>query len=174
LEALIPAVESGLDVPLVYNTGGYDSVETLKLLDGIVDIYMPDFKFWDNEWAKRFCRAGDYREKAVEAIREMHRQVGDLEIDDSGVATRGLLIRHLVMPGVAAGTEGVMRFLASEISRHTYVNVMDQYRPCWKAEKDALINRRITRGEYEQALEQASQAGLYRLDNRVGARLARF
>jgi putative pyruvate formate lyase activating enzyme len=174
LEALIPAVEAGLDVPLVYNTGGYDSAETLKLLDGVFDIYMPDFKFWDNEWAKRLCHAGDYRERAMEALREMHRQVGDLEINDSGVATRGLLVRHLVMPGVVAGTEGVMRFLASEISRHTYVNVMDQYRPCWKAEKDAAINRRITRGEYEQALAQARQAGLYRLDDRVRARLARL
>jgi len=141
LEALIPAVEAGLNVPLVYNTGGYDSVETLKLLDGVFDIYMPDFKFWDNE---------------------------------AGMATRGLLVRHLVMPGDAAGTKGVMRFLAMEISRNTYVNVMDQYRPCWEAEKNAAINRRITRGEYEQALEQARQAGLYRLDERVRARLARF
>jgi len=141
LEALIPAVEAGLNVPLVYNTGGYDSVETLKLLDGVFDIYMPDFKFWDNE---------------------------------AGMATRGLLVRHLVMPGDAAGTKGVMWFLAMEISRNTYVNVMDQYRPCWEAEKNAAINRRITRGEYEQALEQARQAGLYRLDDRVRARLARF
>jgi putative pyruvate formate lyase activating enzyme len=170
LEALVPAVEGGLDVPLVYNTGGYDSVETLTLLDGVFDIYMPDFKFWDNEWAKRFCLADDYRERAMEALREMHRQVGDLEIDEAGVATRGLLVRHLVMPGVVAGTEGVMRFLATEISRHTYVNVMDQYRPCWKAEKDAAINRRIIRGEYEQALEVARQAGLYRLDDRVRIR----
>jgi putative pyruvate formate lyase activating enzyme len=170
LEALIQAVENGLDVPLVYNTGGYDSVETLKMLDGIVDIYMPDFKFWDNEQAKRFCRTDDYRERAAEAIREMHRQVGDLEIDDSGVATRGLLIRHLVMPGNAAGTEGVMRFLASEISRRTYVNIMDQYRPCGKAERDGTINRRISRGEYEHALEQARKTGLYRLDDRVRVR----
>jgi putative pyruvate formate lyase activating enzyme len=161
-----------LNVPLVYNTGGYDSVETLKLLDGVCDIYMPDFKFWDNEWAKRFCRAGDYRERAMEALREMHRQVGDLEIDETGVATRGLLVRHLVMPGDAAGTEGVMRFLASEISRNTYVNVMDQYHPCWKADKDATINRRITRKEYVQALEQARQAGLRRLDDRIRARMA--
>jgi putative pyruvate formate lyase activating enzyme len=174
LEALIPAVEAGLNVPLVYNTGGYDSVETLKLLDGVFDIYMPDFKFWDNEWANLFCRADDYRERAVETLREMHRQVGDLEINEAGVATRGLLVRHLVMPGDAAGTKGVMRFLAMEISRNTYVNVMDQYRPCWEAEKNAAINRRITRGEYEQALEQARQAGLYRLDDRVRSRLARF
>ena len=172
LEALIPAVEGGLDVPLVYNTGGYDSVETLKLLDGVVDIYMPDFKFWDNRWAERLCMAADYRERAVEAFREMHRQVGDLETDESGIAVRGLLVRHLVMPGGIAGTGEVMRFLASEISRHTYVNVMDQYHPCWEAQKTPEVNRRITRGEYEQALEMARQAGLYRMDDRVRARLA--
>ncbi len=167
LEALIPAIEGGLNVPLVYNTGGYDSVETLKLLDGVFDIYMPDFKFWDNEWAKRFCCVGDYRERAMEAIREMHRQVGDLEIDHSGVAVRGLLVRHLVMPGGVAGTERVMPFLALEISRHTYINVMDQYRPCGKMEVDSPINRRATRTEYELALDQARRAGLYRLDGRV-------
>ena len=167
LEALIPAIEAGLNVPLVYNTGGYDSIETLRLLDGVFDIYMPDFKFWDNEWAKRFCGVADYRERAAEALREMHRQVGDLEIDETGVATRGLLVRHLVMPGDVSGTEGVMRFLASEISKQTYVNVMDQYHPCGKADKDAAINRRITRGEYEKALEEARRVGLYRLDDRV-------
>lgn len=174
LEALIPAVEGGLDVPLVYNTGGYDSVETLRLLDGVVDIYMPDFKFWDNHWSERLCMAGDYRERALEAFREMHRQVGDLEMDESGVAVRGLLVRHLVMPGGIAGTGEVMRFLASEISRHTYVNVMDQYHPCWEAQKTPEINRRITREEYEEALEAARKAGLYRLDSRVRTRLARF
>lgn len=170
LEALVQAVGGGLHVPLVYNTGGYDSVETLRLLDGIVDIYMPDFKFWDNAWAERLCCAGDYRERAMEALREMHRQVGDLEIDGTGVAVRGLLVRHLVMPGGAAGTEGVMRFLATEISRDTYVNVMDQYRPCWEAQKTPAINRRISREEYEQALEAARTAGLHRLDNRVRTR----
>jgi len=174
LEALVPAVEGGLDVPLVYNTGGYDSVETLRLLDGVVDIYMPDFKFWDNAWAERFCYAGDYRERATEALREMHRQVGDLEIDEAGVAVRGLLVRHLVMPGGVAGTEEVMRFLAAEISRDTYVNVMDQYRPCWEANKTPAINRRITGKEYEEALDMARKAGLHRLDNRVRTQLARF
>jgi putative pyruvate formate lyase activating enzyme len=170
LEALVAAAEGGLSAPLVYNTGGYDSVETLRLLDGVVDIYMPDFKFWDNAWAERFCYAGDYRERAMEALREMHRQVGDLEIDEAGVAVRGLLVRHLVMPGGVAGTEGVMQFLAREISRDTYVNVMDQYRPCWEAHKTPAINRRITGEEYEQALEAARQAGLHRLDNRVRTR----
>ncbi len=174
LEALVAAAESGLSVPLVYNTGGYDSVETLRLLDGVVDIYMPDFKFWDNAWAERFCYAGDYRERAMEALREMHRQVGDLAIDEAGVAVRGLLVRHLVMPGGVAGTQGVMQFLAREISRDTYVNVMDQYRPCWEAHKTPAINRRITVEEYDQALEAARQAGLHRLDNRVRTRLARF
>lgn len=174
LEALVAAAESGLSVPLVYNTGGYDSVETLRLLDGVVDIYMPDFKFWDNAWAERFCYAGDYRERAMEALQEMHRQVGDLAIDEAGVAVRGLLVRHLVMPGGVAGTQGVMQFLAREISRDTYVNVMDQYRPCWEAHKTPAINRRITVEEYDQALEAARQAGLHRLDNRVRTRLARF
>lgn len=170
LEALVQAVEGGLHVPLVYNTGGYDSVETLTLLDGVVDIYMPDFKFWENAWAERLCGAGDYRERAMEALREMHRQVGDLEIDEAGVAVRGLLVRHLVMPGGTAGTEGVMRFLATEISRDTYVNVMDQYRPCWEAQKTPAVNRRISREEYEQALEAARKAGLHRLDDRVRTR----
>jgi putative pyruvate formate lyase activating enzyme len=172
LEATVPAAEGGLNVPLVYNTGGYDSVDTLRLLDGVVDIYMPDFKFWDNAWAERFCYAGDYRERAMEALREMHRQVGDLEIDEAGVALRGLLVRHLVMPGGVAGTEEVMRFLAAEISRDTYVNVMDQYHPRWEANKTPAINRRITRGEYEQALEAARKAGLHRLDDKVRTPLA--
>lgn len=170
LEALPAAIEKGLQIPIVYNCGGYERVSALKLLDGIVDIYMPDFKFWDNAWAERFCYAGDYRERAMEALREMHRQVGDLEIDEAGVAVRGLLVRHLVMPGGVAGTEEVMRFLAAEISRDTYVNVMDQYRPCWEANKTPAINRRITGEEYEQALDMARKAGLHRLDDRVRMR----
>ncbi|MFB3926685.1 MAG: radical SAM protein [Syntrophales bacterium] len=164
LEALLPAIEKGLDIPLVYNTGGYDSVETLRILDGVIDIYMPDFKFWDEKWAERFCRAPDYRNRAVAALREMHRQVGDLRFDTSGVAVRGLLVRHLVMPGGAAGTREIMDFIAKEISVDTYVNVMDQYRPCGDAGKDPLVNRRITHDEYEQAVAWAKKAGLKRLD----------
>lgn len=164
LEALIPAVQAGLDVPLVYNCGGYESVESLKLLEGIFDIYMPDFKFWDNRYAERACGIDDYRERALEALREMHRQVGDLEIDARGIACRGLLVRHLVMPNNVAGTREVLKFLAEEISRRTYVNIMDQYRPCGQAYNDPLINRRITPDEYREAIRWAREFGLERLD----------
>ncbi len=167
LEGLYIAVEHGLNIPLVYNTGGYDNVETLKILDGIFDIYMPDFKFWDQKWADRFCNASDYREKAADAIREMHRQVGDLIMNEDGIAVKGLLVRHLVMPNNAANTEEVMKFLADEISLNTYVNVMDQYRPCYRAKDDSIINRRITSEEFEAAIESAGKAGLKRLDSRV-------
>lgn len=165
LEGLLCAVEAGLDVPLVYNSGGYDTVETLRLLDGVVDIYMPDFKFWDSRWAERYCQAPDYRERAVETVKEMHRQVGDLQMDDRGVATRGLLVRHLVMPRGIAGTADVMRFLADEISPQTYVNVMAQYRPCGKAGQDEDIGRALRTDEYEAALDAARDAGLAQYDN---------
>lgn len=164
LEALLPAIENGLKVPLVYNTGGYDKTETLKILDGIFDIYMPDFKFWDEKWAERFCSAPDYRKHAVLSIKEMHRQVGDLVIDEKGVAVKGLIVRHLVMPNDVANTKAIMNFLADKVSRHTYVNVMDQYHPCGKAIKDPIINRRITRSEFVDAMRWAKEAGLYRLD----------
>lgn len=164
LEGLIIAVENGLCVPLVYNTGGYDRIETLKILDGIVDIYMPDFKFWNEKWAGRLCAAPDYRKKAAAAVKEMHRQVGDLVIDTSGVAVKGLIVRHLVMPNDVANTREVMTFLAEKISRDTYVNVMDQYHPCGKAMSDPNINRRITRSEYIAAVRWATDAGLHRLD----------
>jgi putative pyruvate formate lyase activating enzyme len=167
LEALVLAADAGLDLPLVYNTGSYDSVKTIRVLEGIFDIYMPDFKFWEEEPAKTFCSAPDYREAACAACKEMHAQVGDLVIDRGGIARRGLLVRHLVMPGGLAGTQEVMRFLAQEISRNTYVNVMDQYRPCYKARDDSRIHRRITHAEYEEALEAARTAGIHRLDARV-------
>ncbi len=147
LEALEYAVDSGLNVPLVYNTGGYDSVETLKLLEGIVDIYMPDFKFWDPEMARRYLKAPDYPDKAKDAIREMHRQVGDLTLDGNGIAQKGVLLRHLVMPGGTAGTRDIMRFVAEEISPDTYVNIMDQYRPCGNAAKYPPLGRCITHEE---------------------------
>ncbi|MCX5852634.1 MAG: radical SAM protein [Deltaproteobacteria bacterium] len=166
LEGLLAAVEHGISVPLVYNTGGYDSVETLKLLDGVIDIYMPDFKFWYASRAERFCRASDYRERAIDAIREMHRQVGDLVLDAGGIAERGLLVRHLVMPNDVAGTGEVMKFLAGRISPDTYVNVMDQYRPCFRADTDAMINRPVTGAEFRRAVEAAREAGLTRLDPR--------
>lgn len=167
LEAVAVAASAGMDLPLVYNTGGYDTLDTLRMLEGVFDIYMPDFKFWDEEPARTFCSAPDYREVACDAIREMHRQVGDLEMDDRGIARRGLLVRHLVMPGGLAGTAGVMRFLARDISPDTYVNVMDQYHPCHQARDDARIGRRISTSEYAEAIEETRSAGLHRLDSKV-------
>ena len=170
LEALPFAIEKGMKVPLVYNSGGYDSVETLKLSEGVFDIYMPDFKFWDNRWAERYCNASDYREVALDALREMHRQVGELVTDDGGIAVTGLLVRHLVMPKEIAGSEKFFEFLAKEISPHTYVNVMDQYRPCGSAQKDEFIHRRLEMGEYRDAIDAARKAGLKRLDPRERVR----
>jgi putative pyruvate formate lyase activating enzyme len=170
LEALAVAAGRGLAIPLVYNSGGYDGVETLRLLDGVVDIYMPDFKFWDAKWAERYCGAPDYRERAMEAIREMHRQVGDLTLDEQGIALRGLLVRHLVMPRGIAGTGPIMRFLAHDISRDTYVNVMAQYHPCGHAAGDPFIGRPVTSGEFDAALEQARAAGLIRIPKRFNDR----
>lgn len=171
LEALPNAIESGLNIPLVYNSGGYDKKESIEMLDDIFDIYMPDFKFWDNKWAKLYCDAQEYREYAVSSIREMHRQVGDLIIDEDGIAERGLLIRHLVMPEKIAGTKDVMEYLADNISKNTYVNVMDQYRPCGRVHEDKSIGRRLTAIEYKKAVETAKRAGLNRLDSRERVRL---
>jgi putative pyruvate formate lyase activating enzyme len=164
LEALERAVEKGLKLPVVYNSSGYDSVETLQLLDGIVDIYMPDFKFWDNRVAQNTCGVGDYRERACEALAEMHRQVGDLVLDENGLAVSGLLVRHLVMPNGLAGTREVMRFLAEEISPDTYVNVMDQYRPCGMALENERLNQAVTRVEYDEAMRAAREEGIHRFD----------
>ncbi len=166
LEALAVAARSGLGLPLVYNTGGYDSVETLRLLEGVIDIYMPDFKFWDPEPAARFAGAPDYPERARAAVLEMHRQVGDLEIGPDGVARRGLLVRHLVLPEGLAGTPGVCRFLAEEIGCDTYINVMNQYHPAGRLERLGPLNRPVTRREHEEALAAARAAGLWRLDAR--------
>ncbi len=166
LEALPVAIEAGLNVPLVYNSGGYDAVETLKLLDGVVDIYMPDFKFWDPEVAGKLCAAQDYPERAREAFQEMHRQVGDLALDDLGLARRGLLVRHLVLPDNLAGTAQVMKFLAEELSPNTYVNVMAQYRPCGRAFEHPSLGRLPTQQEQLEAQEAARRAGLSRLDRR--------
>ncbi|MFH1240874.1 MAG: radical SAM protein [Pseudomonadota bacterium] len=171
IEALILAIHKGLRVPLVYNSGGYDRKETLELLDGIFDIYMPDFKFWGGEWAERYCSAPDYEEVAKAAIKEMHRQVGDLVLDDRGIALRGLIVRHLVMPNNVARTEKIMEFLSKEISPNTYVNVMDQYRPCGAADQDKFINRRLRGQEYKDAVNSARAAGLVRLDSRERPRL---
>ena len=165
LEALPPAVEGGLRLPLVYNTSAYDSGAALSLMDGLVDIYMPDFKFWDPAVAGRLA-AADYPEVARGAIREMHRQVGDLVVDGRGIAVRGLLVRHLVMPGGLAGTRGVMRFLAG-LSRDTFVNVMGQYRPAGRVGKGgehAEIDRRLRDSELEEAFRIARGEGLHRFD----------
>jgi putative pyruvate formate lyase activating enzyme len=166
LEALALAIAGGLNVPLVYNTGGYDAVETLRILDGVIDIYMPDFKFWEPAVAGRFCSAADYPEMARAAFKEMHRQVGDLVLDEEGIARRGLLVRHLVLPDGLAGTKEIMEFLAREISPNTYVNVMGQYRPCGRAGEHPSLSRFLTGLEHLQAQEIARQAGLTRLDRR--------
>ncbi|RJP31426.1 MAG: 4Fe-4S cluster-binding domain-containing protein [Candidatus Omnitrophota bacterium] len=164
LDAVAIAVENGFQLPLVYNTGGYDSVEVLRLLEGIIDIYMPDFKYGDSTVAERFSQAGDYPEIARNAVKEMHRQVGDLVLDDHGIARRGLLIRHLVLPNNQAGTQEIMRFLAEKISPNTFVNIMGQYRPCWKANAVEEINRPARVSEIQQAREVALQSGLNRFD----------
>ncbi len=165
LDALGPAVEAGLKVPLVFNTGGYDSVSTLRLLDGIVDIYMPDAKYADSEVAQELSGAPDYPRVMRVALTEMHRQVGDLQIDEDGLAWRGLLVRHLVLPEDLAGTAEIMEFLAS-LSEDTYVNVMAQYRPCHEAHDHPPMERRITREEYRRGVQAALDAGLHRLDER--------
>ncbi len=165
LEALVIAAEQGLAVPLVYNCGGYESVETLTLLAGVVDIYMPDAKYSDGLVAARLSGASDYPERMKAAIAEMHRQVGDLQIDERGLAQHGLLVRHLVLPNNLAGSEGIMRFLAN-LSTGTYVNVMAQYRPCYRAGEVNEINRRPTLAEYRDAVQAALDAGLHRLDER--------
>ncbi len=162
LEAVDEAAAGDLCIPLVWNCGGYESLEALRILEGVVDIYMPDIKFSDPGPAREFCDAPDYYERAKEAVREMHRQTGDLAIIPSGLAERGLLVRHLVMPGGLAGSEEVIRFLAEEISKETYLNIMDQYRPCYRALEHQAIGRGISGEEYRSVLELARRAGLRR------------
>ncbi len=164
MQALMIAAENGLTVPLVYNSSGYDHVSTLKQLDGIIDIYMPDFKFWDPEMARETCRAPDYPQMAKQAIAEMHRQTGPLLINPSGLAEKGLLVRHLVMPEGTAGTTEVMNFLANEISVDTYVNIMPQYRPCGRAWESPILRRPLQLHEFREAINAALKAGLSRMD----------
>ncbi len=161
------AAERGLEVPLVYNTSAYDSLETLHLLDGIIDIYMPDIKCMDSRTSAELLNAVDYPQVATAAIIEMHRQVGDLQVGEDGIAIRGLLVRHLVMPADMATTSAAMEFLANHVSPNTYVNIMDQYRPVAEARQHPIIGRRITRGEYERAVSDALAAGITRLDQRI-------
>jgi len=166
LEALVIAAEGGLRLPLVYNTGGYDSPEALALLDGVIDIYMPDMKYADPAVARQYSHIRDYAAVNRAAVKEMHRQVGDLALDERGIARRGLLVRHLVLPGGLAGSRAVLRFIAEEISPHTYVNLMDQYRPCYKAVDDPILGRPLARAEFKAALAAARELGLDRLDRR--------
>jgi putative pyruvate formate lyase activating enzyme len=160
--SLPEAVEHGLRIPLVYNCSGYESLEVIQLLEGIVDIYMPDAKFMDEKYSKEYCNAPDYPGVLKKVLKEMHRQVGDLKTDSHGIAEKGLLIRHLVMPGGVASSEAVLRFIAEEISVHTYVNIMDQYRPEYHACDHAPINRRITHKEYLEVTQLAKRFQLHR------------
>jgi putative pyruvate formate lyase activating enzyme len=174
LDAVLVAAEEGLRLPLVYNTGGYDSLATLALLNGVFDIYMPDMKYADEYTARKLSKVKDYPLINQAAVGEMHRQVGDLQIDSDGVARRGLLVRHLVLPGGLAGTGEIARFLASKVSRETYINIMDQYRPCFKAHEIPELNRRATPQEYSEAVQAARDAGLDRLDQRRPRFVFRF
>jgi len=166
MAALTKAYEKGLTLPLVYNSSGYDSIATLELLDGLIDIYMPDFKFWDQESGRKYADAPDYPEVSQHAVREMHRQVGDLQIDKDGVARQGLLIRHLLMPDGLEETKAILEFIAGNISTDTYVNVMDQYRPCGTADSFPELRSTISHRHYSEALDFARRAGLARLDQR--------
>ena len=168
VEALPHAIAMGLRLPLVYNTSAYDSLESLRVLDGLVDVYMPDFKLWDGGASRLYLSAVNYPEVAREVIAEMHRQVGDLKADEDGLALRGVLVRHLVMPGRLSDTREIIDWLAARW-RDTYLNLMDQYYPAWKAKTNprfADINRRVTRPEMTQAIAMAHAAGLWRLDDR--------
>ena len=164
LSALEIAIPKGLSVPLVYNSGGYDLPATLRLLEGVFDIYMPDFKFWNPVVAENACRAADYAEVACKALKEMHRQVGDLTIDDNGVARHGLLIRHLVLPDGMADTRKIMRYIAAEISTRSYVNLMAQYRPCGRAAEIRGLDTFPSPADYRNALQAAKKEGITRLD----------
>jgi putative pyruvate formate lyase activating enzyme len=166
LAAVLIAIQAGLKIPLVYNTGGYDSMSMLILLDGVIDIYMPDMKYSDADTARKYSKIRNYPQVNQTAVKEMHRQVGDLQIDEKGVAQRGLLVRHLVLPDGIAGTEETIRFLRDEISVNTYLNLMNQYRPSYKAHLYPELNRRLTNQEYQSAVEAAMSAGLHRLDQR--------
>ena len=164
LEALPLAVQMGLRLPLVYNTGAYDSMDSMRLMDGIIDIYMPDFKYWNSDRSQKYLKAKDYPETARTVIQEMHRQVGELKLDEKGLAKRGVLLRHLVMPDGREDTENIMKFLAEEISQDTYINIMGQYFPAGKVseKKYSEINRHPNRSEIETANTIAQKNGLHR------------
>jgi putative pyruvate formate lyase activating enzyme len=159
--ALSNAIEHGLEIPLVYNCGGYESVKTLQLLNGIIDIYMPDIKYSDNQMAKKYSKVTNYWDVVTYAVKEMHKQVGDLKISRRGIAQRGLLIRHLVLPKNIGGSEKVFEFIANEISRDSYINIMDQYYPAYHAYRYEEISQRITANEYSRILRYAEKLGLH-------------
>lgn len=161
IDSLRVAYKKGLRLPLVYNCSGYENVEVIKLLDGLIDIYMPDFKYGENSYAKRYSNVDDYFERACESLKEMHRQVGDLYVEN-GIAYRGLLIRHLVMPNNTASSEKVLQFIANELSKDSYVNIMAQYRPCYLSRNFKEINRRISLSEYNEVVDKAYELGLHR------------
>jgi putative pyruvate formate lyase activating enzyme len=168
LEGLTLAADDGLRLPLVYNTSGYDSLESLQLLDGIVDIYMPDLKLFDTDLCRRYLKAADYGEVSRAALKEMHRQVGPLQIGEDGLARRGVLIRHLVMPGLPEETEAILRWIARELGPDTYVNIMAQYRPGGVVDpsRHPELRRSLRRDEWLDALATAARLGLRRLDHR--------
>ena len=165
LDALLIAAQKGLRLPLVYNTGGYDAINTLKLLDGIVDIYMPDMKYADAEIAKKYSLIPDYPNHNQKAVKEMHLQVGDLTLDNNGIAVRGLLVRHLVLPNNISGTKAVMDFLSRNISTNTYVNIMDQYRPEYHARQFPELFHRVSADEFQVAVDMAIDCGIERIDH---------
>ena len=160
LEALVPAVQQGLRLPLVFNTGGYDSREALQLLDGVVDIYLPDMKFAESNVARFWLEVDDYAEINQAAVIEMYRQVGDLQLDSRGIAHRGLLIRHLILPQDLAGRERIFRFVAERLSPHTWINLMNQYRPCYLAHRQPPLDRRPDRSELLKVRQRAAAVGL--------------
>jgi len=163
LKALKIAIGQGLNVPLVYNCGGYESIETLKNINGIFDIYMPDIKYADEEVSQRLSKAKNYPSIVKACLKEMHKQVGNLIVNKDGIALRGLIVRHLVLPNGLAGTNEIVSFISEEISKDTYLNIMAQYRPCYKANEYSQINRRITIDEYQAAVNAAKEEGLTRL-----------
>ena len=165
LAGTLVAAQAGLNIPLVYNTGGYDAIETLRLLDGIIDIYMPDMKYSDPKAAENLSKVKNYPRLNQAAVIEMHRQVNDLSLDESSIAFRGLLIRHLVLPNKLSGTNQVVRFIADKISKNTYLNIMDQYYPSYNAQEYPELNSRITSQEYKEAITATKSVGLTRLDH---------
>ena len=166
LEALPIALARGLRLPIVYNTSSYDSPDSLRLMEGVVDVYMPDLKLWTRERARRYLGKREYAAVMRANVKEMHRQVGDLVLDERGLARRGLIVRHLVMPGLLDETEAILRFVADELGSHTYVNLMGQYYPAGRTDRYEEIDRRPHREELEGAFEIADRLGLRRLDPR--------